>query len=121
MAKARPATQPQTATDVEQPTERTEEEEEEEEEETPQMNTISAIVLLVVATVLIGFTSEWLVDSLDGLTQSTPLTEAWVGLILLPIGASHALTVGTLLRPSRSRQRRRTRHASLLLKEWGDG
>lgn len=60
------------------------------------MNTISAVVMLVVATVLIGVTSEWLVDSISGITASGAVSQAWVGLILLPIvgnAAEHVTAV----------------------------
>lgn len=59
--------------------------EDEEEEETPQMNTTSAVILLIVVAALIGVTSEWLVDSISGVTSSGAISQAWVGLILLPI------------------------------------
>ncbi|KAG0143821.1 hypothetical protein CROQUDRAFT_162805 [Cronartium quercuum f. sp. fusiforme G11] len=61
------------------------EDQEEEEEETPTLNLFSSIGLLVLSTVLVGVTSEWLVDSIDGITQSGTISKAWVGLILLPI------------------------------------
>ncbi|WRT66116.1 calcium/proton exchanger [Kwoniella shivajii] len=61
-------------------------EEEEEDEETPQMNVISTIVLMVLITVIVGVTAEFLVDSINGLVTSHPsLSAEWVGLILLPI------------------------------------
>ncbi|CAH7688872.1 Sodium/calcium exchanger protein-domain-containing protein [Phakopsora pachyrhizi] len=59
--------------------------EEEEEEEVPSLNTVSALVLLALSTALVGVTSEWLVDSINGITRTGVLSEAWVGLILLPI------------------------------------
>ncbi|ODO08937.1 calcium/proton exchanger [Cryptococcus wingfieldii CBS 7118] len=62
------------------------EEEEEEEEEVPQMNVITTIGLMVLITVLVGVTSEFLVDSINGLVEAHPsLSAEWVGLILLPI------------------------------------
>ncbi|POW03316.1 hypothetical protein PSTT_11188 [Puccinia striiformis] len=60
-------------------------EEEEEEEEVPTLNPISAIILLALSTALVGVTSEWLVDSINGITRTGVISEAWVGLILLPI------------------------------------
>ncbi|TYJ53428.1 calcium/proton exchanger [Cryptococcus floricola] len=66
--------------------ERKEAEEEEEEEEVPQMNVITTIGLMVLITVLVGVTSEFLVDSINGLVEAHPsLSAEWVGLILLPI------------------------------------
>ena len=41
---------------------------------------------MVLDTVLVGVTAEFLVDSINGLVQSHPsLSQEWVGLILLPI------------------------------------
>ncbi|WWC89569.1 calcium/proton exchanger [Kwoniella dendrophila CBS 6074] len=61
-------------------------EEDEDDEETPQMNVISTILLMVLITVLVGVTAEFLVDSINGLVESHPsLSAEWVGLILLPI------------------------------------
>ncbi|WVR07268.1 calcium/proton exchanger [Kwoniella sp. DSM 27419] len=63
-----------------------EQEEEEEEEETPQMNVVCTIGLMVLITVLVGVTAEFLVDSINGMVESNPsLSAEWVGLILLPI------------------------------------
>ncbi|WVQ99172.1 calcium/proton exchanger [Kwoniella sp. CBS 9459] len=61
-------------------------EEEEDEEEVPQMNVVSTIALMVLITVLVGVTAEFLVDSINGMVESNPsLSAEWVGLILLPI------------------------------------
>nr|XP_019007076.1 calcium/proton exchanger [Kwoniella mangroviensis CBS 8507]OCF70537.1 calcium/proton exchanger [Kwoniella mangroviensis CBS 8507] len=63
-----------------------EQEEEEDDEETPQMNVVCTIGLMVLITVLVGVTAEFLVDSINGLVESHPsLSAEWVGLILLPI------------------------------------
>lgn len=59
--------------------------EEEEEEEVPSLNAVSAAILLALSTALVGVTSEWLVDSINGITRTGVISEAWVGLILLPI------------------------------------
>jgi len=41
---------------------------------------------MVIITVLVGVTAEFLVDSINGLVASNPaLSAEWVGLILLPI------------------------------------
>ena len=41
---------------------------------------------MVLDTVLVGVTAEFLVDSINGLVESNPsLSQEWVGLILLPI------------------------------------
>ncbi|GAA5891134.1 hypothetical protein JCM5296_004903 [Sporobolomyces johnsonii] len=70
---------------------------EEEEEELPTLNKWAALVLLVVVTVLVALTAEFLVDSINGLTAAHPeISVEWVGLILLPIvgnAAEHVTAV----------------------------
>ncbi|KAJ4483656.1 Sodium/calcium exchanger protein-domain-containing protein [Lentinula aciculospora] len=69
---------------------------EEEEEEHPQMNLTSTIVLLAVVTTLVSVTAEWLVDSIDGLTDTGAISQEFVGIILLPIvgnAAEHVTAV----------------------------
>nr|AVR29897.1 putative calcium-hydrogen exchanger 5 [Ganoderma lucidum] len=71
-------------------------ESEEEEEETPQMSVGLTIGLLVVVTVVVAVTAEWLVDSIDGMTDSGKISKEFVGLILLPIvgnAAEHVTAV----------------------------
>ena len=94
----------------------------EEEEEVPQLTAGVALGLLMVVTVvrfpflllcnvgsegilggypcsffqLVAVTAEFLVSSIDGLTATGHISEAWVGLILLPIvgnAAEHATAV----------------------------
>ncbi|TKA55541.1 hypothetical protein B0A53_02719 [Rhodotorula sp. CCFEE 5036] len=71
--------------------------EEEEEEELPQLNVWVALGLLIVVTVLVALTAEFLVDSINGLTEQHPeISTEWVGLILLPIvgnAAEHVTAV----------------------------
>ncbi|KAL8293474.1 hypothetical protein RQP46_000175 [Phenoliferia psychrophenolica] len=73
------------------------EEEEEDEEEIPQLSLYAALVLLIVVTVLVAFTAEFLVSSINGLTAQHPeISVEWVGLILLPIvgnAAEHVTAV----------------------------
>jgi len=71
-------------------------ESEEEEIETPLLSVPMTIGLLVVVTVLVAVTAEWLVDSIDGLTDGGKIGKEWVGLILLPIvgnAAEHVTAV----------------------------
>jgi Ca2+:H+ antiporter len=72
------------------------------EEEVPTMNIWSAVVLLVIATVLVGVTSEWLVDSLDGFTSQYGVSKTFVGLILLPIASNAAEHVTAVLAARRN-------------------
>ncbi|TFK40301.1 Sodium/calcium exchanger protein-domain-containing protein [Crucibulum laeve] len=68
----------------------------EEEEETPQMSVAFTIGLLCVVTVFVAITAEWLVDSIDGLTDQGGISKEFVGIILLPIvgnAAEHVTAV----------------------------
>jgi Ca2+:H+ antiporter len=61
------------------------------------MNIISAIILLVIVTVLAYITSEYLVDSLDGMVAAHPkISKEWITLIVIPIisnAAEHTTAV----------------------------
>jgi Ca2+:H+ antiporter len=64
--------------------------------ETPQMTVWMTICLLAVVTALVAVTAEWLVDSINGLTDSGHITKEFVGVILLPIvgnAAEHVTAV----------------------------
>ena len=70
--------------------------EEEEDEEIPELSLPMTIGLLVVVTVLVAVTAEWLVDSIDGLAAGGGISKEFIGLILLPIvgnAAEHATAV----------------------------
>jgi Ca2+:H+ antiporter len=72
------------------------EEDEEEEIEEPQLSVIGAIITLTISTVLVAFCSEFMVSSIDGITESGAVGKTFVGLILLPIvgnAAEHATAV----------------------------
>jgi len=67
-----------------------------EEMETPQMTIWVTLGLLVVVTVLVAVTAEWLVDSINGLTDTGHISKEFVGVILLPIvgnAAEHVTAV----------------------------
>ncbi|KAG1740581.1 calcium/proton exchanger, partial [Suillus lakei] len=64
--------------------------------EQPLMSLAVCLWLLVVVTVLVAVTAEFLVDSIDGLTSSGSINKEFVGIILLPIvgnAAEHATAV----------------------------
>jgi Ca2+:H+ antiporter len=61
-----------------------------EEEEQPTLHIHVAWGTLVLSTVLVGVTSEWLVDSLDGFTSNYNVSKTFVGLVLLPIVSNAA-------------------------------
>lgn len=72
-------------------------EEEEEDVQQPQMTLAMSIGLLIVVTVFVAVTAEFLVDSINGVTSgSSGLSTTFVGLILLPIvgnAAEHVTAV----------------------------
>ena len=68
----------------------------EDEEEQPQLNLGVAIFTLLWSTALVGVCAEFLVDSIQAVTDSTGVSRTFVGLILLPIignAAEHATSV----------------------------
>jgi len=69
---------------------------EEEEEEQPSMSVPLTIALLTTVTVLVAVTAEFLVSSIDGMTDKGGISKEFVGLILLPIvgnAAEHVTAV----------------------------
>ncbi|KAI0064753.1 calcium/proton exchanger [Artomyces pyxidatus] len=69
---------------------------EEDEEEKPSMSVPITIGLLAIVTVLVAVTAEFLVDSINGLTEKGGISKEFVGLILLPIvgnAAEHVTAV----------------------------
>ncbi|KAI0688401.1 Sodium/calcium exchanger protein-domain-containing protein [Cytidiella melzeri] len=72
-----------------------------EEVEEPKMSLRSAIIFLVLVTVLVAVTAEFLVDSIDGLTSGGGISKEFVGMILLPIvgnAAEHVTAVTVSVR-----------------------
>ena len=71
-------------------------EEEPEEPEEPTLYLWVAIATLVISTAIVALCAEYMVDSIDALTKTTPVSKTFVGLILLPIvgnAAEHATAV----------------------------
>lgn len=54
-------------------------------DEPPELNMWSAITLLVLSTALVAVCAEFMVSSIEHLVENSPLSEAFVGLIILPI------------------------------------
>jgi len=77
---------------------------EEEAEEDPEEATMSlpfAIVLLTIVTLVISVCAEYLVDSIEGISQNWNLSPSFVGLILLPIvgnAAEHVTAITVALK-----------------------
>ena len=68
----------------------------EEESDEPPMSQTASIILLLVSTGLVALCAEFLVGSINHLVESSPISEAFVGLILLPIvgnAAEHVTAV----------------------------
>ncbi|EED12583.1 membrane bound cation transporter, putative [Talaromyces stipitatus ATCC 10500] len=64
--------------------------------EKPKLDRITAIVLLLITTALVAVCAEFLVDSIDYLVSTTGVSEAFIGLIILPIvgnAAEHVTAV----------------------------
>ncbi|KAJ3309811.1 hypothetical protein HDV04_005590 [Boothiomyces sp. JEL0838] len=55
------------------------------EDDEPEMNLVSAIGLLVLTTVGVSFSSQYLVDSVEGFSEQWGINQAFIGLILIPI------------------------------------
>ena len=62
----------------------------------PPMSKTASVLLLLGSTALVALCAEFMVDSINHLVVSTPLSEAFVGLIILPIvgnAAEHVTAV----------------------------
>ncbi|KAL2817364.1 sodium/calcium transporter [Aspergillus granulosus] len=69
---------------------------EEEEPEEPQLSVFVALLTLCISTAFVGICAEFMVDSIDSLTEGNGISKTFVGLILLPIvgnAAEHATAV----------------------------
>lgn len=53
--------------------------------EEPQMSPWAAAAVLIVVTIAVAVCAEYLVDSIDALTETVHISKTFVGLILLPI------------------------------------
>lgn len=66
------------------------------EEDDNHISRTSAVILLLASTGLVAICAEFMVSSIDHLVKTTPLSEAFVGLIILPIvgnAAEHVTAV----------------------------
>ncbi|PBL03717.1 calcium/proton exchanger [Armillaria gallica] len=66
-----------------------------EEVEQPQLDVWVTVGLLTVVTALVAVTAEWLIGSIDGMTNNSPISKEFVGVVLLPIicRIPHLLTI----------------------------
>ncbi|KAL1990363.1 hypothetical protein VTN49DRAFT_6202 [Thermomyces lanuginosus] len=51
----------------------------------PKLSRLSAVILLLISTGLVAACAEFLVDSIDYMVNNTGVSEAFIGLIILPI------------------------------------
>jgi len=73
----------------------------EEEEEKPEMTMPVCIAMLLFVTVFVAVCSEYLVDSIDGITQAWGISETFAGMVLLPIvgnAAEHLTAVSVAMK-----------------------
>lgn len=78
-----------------------EDEDEEDDSDLPQFTLASSIMLLVAVTLAVAVCSEYLVDSIEEVTQAWGMNVSFVGVILLPIvgnAAEHATAVTVAMR-----------------------
>lgn len=60
------------------------------EDERPSLSRTSAIILLCISTGFVAVCAEFLVDAIPGMIDSTPVSQAFIGLIILPIVSNAA-------------------------------
>lgn len=61
--------------------------------ETSDLSAVAALVVLVLTTLIIAYCAEALVESIDGIVESSHMSKNFIGLILVPIvsnAAEHA-------------------------------
>ncbi|KAF4992820.1 hypothetical protein FDECE_13606 [Fusarium decemcellulare] len=74
---------------------------ENEEPEEPTMGPVAAGAVLVVTTILVAICADYLVGSIDDLVESSGISKAFIGLILIPIvgnAAEHVTAVVVAIR-----------------------
>ncbi|KAJ4234268.1 Vacuolar calcium ion transporter [Fusarium solani] len=72
-----------------------------EEPEEPTLGTVSAVAVLVVTTILVAICADYLVGSIDNLVETSGISRAFIGLILIPIvgnAAEHVTAVVVAVR-----------------------
>lgn len=66
------------------------EDEAEDEEKQNRMSRTAAVVLLLFSTALVAVCAEFLVDAISAMIDATPVSQAFIGLIILPIVSNAA-------------------------------
>lgn len=68
----------------------------EEDEEAPEMSRTAAVMMLLISTGLVAVCAEFLVDAIPGMVENSSVSQAFIGLIILPIvgnAAEHVTAV----------------------------
>ncbi|KAF2860349.1 calcium/proton exchanger, partial [Piedraia hortae CBS 480.64] len=68
----------------------------EQEDQEPSMSRTAAVVLLLLTTALVAVCAEFMVDAIPSMIKSSPVSQAFIGLIILPIvgnAAEHVTAV----------------------------
>lgn len=71
------------------------------EEDLPEMSMISSLLFLTIVTVLVAFCSEFLTESIAGVSDALHLSSDFIGIILLPIvgnAAEHITAVSVAMK-----------------------
>ncbi|KAL2127384.1 hypothetical protein VTI74DRAFT_10821 [Chaetomium olivicolor] len=68
----------------------------EDENDADQLSTFASAVVLVIATLGISVTSDYLVDSVDGLVETLGISRGFIGLIVVPIVGNASCFVATV-------------------------
>ncbi|KAL6352335.1 hypothetical protein LRP88_14382 [Fusarium phalaenopsidis] len=74
---------------------------EHEEPEEPSLGTVSAIAVLVITTIMVAICANYLVGSINSLVETSGISRAFIGLILIPIignAAEHVTAVVVAVR-----------------------
>lgn len=69
---------------------------EEEADEGKKLHAVSSCVVLILATLGIGASSDALVDSIDGVVEALGISRSFIGLIIVPIVGNAGCFVGTV-------------------------
>jgi Ca2+:H+ antiporter len=73
----------------------------EDDEQEPELTLAVSLILLAAVTLVVAACGEFLVSSIEGITESLGLTKTFVGLILLPIvgnAAEHVTAIGAAMK-----------------------
>jgi len=67
--------------------------EDEEDEEWPQLHFLVCLGVLVIGTAILAFNTQFMTDSIQGLTEKAHVPKDFIGMILLPILSNDAMAI----------------------------